>query len=956
MKKFKTFVALSLALLLALVGVIAGCSRNSLDVPFGIDIDQDNNMTWEEVDGARSYKIEIKSLETQAVDETSTRKTEFSLSSLEEGDYEIRIMAIGGSQSSVFTSPWTEAIAFHKDFETGLIYDLVGDEYHIKRAGSASGSVTIEDYYRGKPVTAIDGGAFRASLLVTDLVIGNNVRSIGENAFYQCTGLQSVTFPESLTNIGTAAFQGCNKLQSIVLPDHVSELPERAFAYCRALTDITFGEGLEYIGVRAFFECSALERVAFSDSVAYIDEEAFASDEALVSVSFGSGIEYIGIRAFSPDPLLEEVTFSALDGALTIESYAFYGCEALKELDIPEGTVCIKDYAFHTTSSLERISIPDSLTEMGTNIIGYSKLWLEQYEDTGIVYADNWISFASNDIRSEITELAEPTIQEGTRGIANRTFANSGELQRVTLPASVKYLGRQAFYGCSKLFYVRSPKSGLVKIDYSAFAYCGQLSRVLLNDGLLEIGSYAFYECTVLNNVEFAYDGTLIPATVMKVGQGAFEGTLLWGRPDEYGVIYADDWVVGYSETRLMSSVELKEDVFGIADYAFSKAEKLQNISGLNNVERLGRGAFYLCNHLGAVSLNRNLEAIEPFTFYKCTALYDIGDLPWSLKEIGDYAFYVCSTLKSLDLYDTSVTKVGSHAFYGCTNLQELYLSDALEILDAYAFYGTAIHRLEIPDSVTTLGERAFGRCYNLTNVSFGGSIEEIGEFAFRECIFLSNIVLPDSLKKISDYAFYGCTGIRSVTFGNSVEYIGKYAFANAERLSVLDLPASLDYIGANAFKGCNLKVVVMHGPVAYVGQYAFFGAAMTLYTADVVGGEWDALWNEQVRPVLQNCVFDEEDGHLVSVTINENTILNGYIWGGIGAPYRAGYEFIGWTSQQGSHVADYGMNDLLRVPVGTTLYAVWQRTGETESDDAFDEEDAGEPAEALSFVKNELH
>ena len=924
MKKFKLFAVVLLAFILACTGIVAGCSSESLSAPSEIDIDLNNNLTWNEVEGARNYRVEITALDTGEATQTSTRRTEMALSDLAEGDYEIRIMAIGGGQNGAIVSPWSDVVPFHKDYETGLLYELVGDEYHIKRIGSASGSITIEDIYRGKPVTAIDDAAFRASLRVTELVVGNNVVSIGENAFYNCTGLVKLTLPESLTSIGKSAFQGCRALESLTLPDGLTEIYQNTFSYCRALKEISFGSGLEYIGESAFYECSALVDVELPDSLLYIDANAFSMNAALESVSFGSGIQYIGEYAFTKDTALTNITFAELEGELSIDSYAFTSCTAIRKIELPEGTVSIADYAFSYMESLESISIPNSLASMGTNILAGGKLYADQMEGDGFVYADSWLTYVAYSTRTELERLDSAVLHEGTRGIADYVFNHTKSLQRVELPASVKYLGMGVFANCSKLFYFRSPENGLIKIDYAAFYNCGQLSRVLLNNGLNEIGSYAFYKCTVLNTSEFDYDGTLIPSTVTKVGRGAFEETLLWSYPDEYGVVYAGDWVVGFNEHALQNTVVLHSDVYGIADYAFYKAEKLQNIENVNRVERLGRGAFYLCTRLGTVRLNQNLDTILPFTFYKCTALYDLGTLPWNLKEIGDYAFYVCETLKSLDLYDTQVTRIGSHTFYGCSNLQTIYLNDGLEVLDAYAFYNTPIHELTIPDSVTTLGERAFGRCYNLTNVSFGSSIKEIGEFAFRECIFLSDIVLPDSVTKFGDYAFYGCAGIRIVVFGNSVEYIGKYAFAGAKNLEVLKFPASLDYIGANAFRGCGVKVVMLRGPVSYVGQYAFYGAPMTVYTSAGVGAAWDAVWNEQFRPVVQNCAFDE-DGHLVSVTIDQNTVLNGYAWGGMSAPSRFGYEFVGWSRSEGASEADYALNDLVRVPFGTTLYAVWR-------------------------------
>ena len=61
-----------------------------------------------------------------------------------------------------------------------------------------------------------------------------------------------------------------------------------------------------------------------------------------------------------------------------------------------------------------------------------------------------------------------------------------------------------------------------------------------------------------------------------------------------------------------------------------------------------------------------------------------------------------------------------------------------------------------IPDSVTNIGEGAFGDCSSLTNIVISDSVTDIGELAFIMCSSLTNIVIPDSVTDIGEGAFLG--------------------------------------------------------------------------------------------------------------------------------------------------------------------------------------------------------
>ena len=74
---------------------------------------------------------------------------------------------------------------------------------------------------------------------------------------------------------------------------------------------------------------------------------------------------------------------------------------------------------------------------------------------------------------------------------------------------------------------------------------------------------------------------------------------------------------------------------------------------------------------------------------------------------------------------------------------------------------------------VTTIGERAFSYCSNLTSVVIGDSVTTIGDCAFFSCENLTSVVIGDSVTTIGEGAFYDCTNLASGVIPDSVTTIG---------------------------------------------------------------------------------------------------------------------------------------------------------------------------------------
>ncbi len=974
---------IGLIMTVALLLPIAACGENKLDAPANLVIDEELVLTWSAVPNARSYRLEI----TNAAGESSenvVQRTRYDLSPLGEGDYELRLRSVGGKSNDVF-SDWSEKLSFHRDRDSGLIYRLINGntEYEVRNAGSASGNIVIDPVYRGKPVTGIGETAFRGSTKITGVVIPDSVTYIGASAFYNCANLTSVTIPESVTSIGRAAFQQCSNLSEIRIPDAVTEIQPFTFAYCRSLKELALSDNVLSIGESAFNNCSLLTEFTIPDSVETIGANAFRQASALETVNFGTGLRTIGSYAFAVCNALSTLNFRPLDGELAISQYAFGSDPALKKVELPEGVTTILSYAFAIDLALEEVSIPDSVTTVQPYAFFGSKFYLDQTTSgDGLIYADNWLLDATHDFKTTVTGLfASPSqfpqsqdendvyrvFREGTRGIADNAFLYTRQvvgkdedgndmvddegnpvmvpeavscenLLMLNLPPTLKFIGTQAFYHAPMLYkVVADADNSLERIGQYAFAYCEGLTSARFSTGLKEIGIRAFFNSTNLDD-----NASLIPDTVERIGENAFYGTRIWtDNQIADGIVYAGNktWVVGYHiDGQEQSLITLDPNTIGVCDYAFYGDQQLQNVEGLNQVRKIGEGAFAYCTSLSAVRLNQGITEIKDYTFYKCTSLYSVA-FPPVLTSIGEAAFYGCRQLHAVDLLNTRVRTIGGGAFRECIGLSELELGDSLESIGDYAFYGDIfLASATLPDTLTHLGKRAFGDCLSLHTLKLGTGLTEIGDYAFANCVWLRELSVPSNIKTIGNYAFYNCSRLAALTFADDgVTRIGDYAFYGNEKLLHTELPASLKSIGVFAFKGCtSLGSVTLKGTPDLIDENAFYGCpVLTIYgTGEGEGKDWSSLWNSSQRQAVWEVTLSEDGSYVESVTVGNTTYPYAHL--GYSGPGRAGYTFVGWAAERGGTVS-YTAAGLETLPAGTTVYSVWET--EPEDDGAWMEE-----------------
>ncbi len=258
----------------------------------------------------------------------------------------------------------------------------------------------------------------------------------------------------------------------------------------------------------------------------------------------------------------------------------------------------------------------------------------------------------------------------------------------------------------------------------------------------------------------------------------------------------------------------------------------------------------------------------KSYTFYKYNkgwgittanipASVEYNSVTYSVTTIGNYAFYDCSGLTSVTI-PNSVTRIGEGAFSMCSGLTSVHISDIAAwcaisfgdnpLYDAHNLYlnGELVTNLVIPNSITSIGNSAFGGCSGLTSVTIPNSVTRIGEGAFGSCSGLTSIEIPNSVTTIGNYAFYDCTGLTSVTIPNSVTSIGNSAFSWCTGLTSVTIGNSVTSIGDDAFYDCSgLTSIEIPNSVISIGGGAFENSGVE--TINFIGSieDWcNKIWS----------------------------------------------------------------------------------------------------------------
>lgn len=455
------------------------------------------------------------------------------------------------------------------------------------------------------------------------------------------------------------------------------------------------------------------------------------------------------------------------------------------------------------------LTIPSSVTNNGTtySVEGLGTAFCGCTGLTSVVIPNTVTGIGVNAFR-ECTGMTSVALGNSITSIGAGAFQNcTGLTGTLTIPSSVTFIGDYAFFNCTGLCSILMPSSFNV--------YFSQTSNAPVQIENYWSGSHAFFG----TYVEYHYTGTYDDLWGGDITDAAQENAVM----DFYSA--GAKMVNGYSDGQFVYRDATRRYLAGPCG----------NISGditiPSTVDTIGTYAFCNCSEITSVSIPSSVSVIYDQAFSSCTGLSSIT-IPSSVNEIWHGVFYNCTSLTSVTV-PNSVTFLGNWVFQHCTNLTSATLPNSLTKIPRGTFQDcSSLTTIDIPNSVVTIDTFAFRRCTSLSSVNFGSSVANINMQTFMSC-GITSLNLPQSVTYIGDSAFVNNQSLTTLTIPQSVTRIGNNAFTNNPSLTTVNYNATYCSMGSgrldeygyplSVFYGCTATATLNIGEnVASIPNYAF--------------------------------------------------------------------------------------------------------------------------------------
>ena len=255
-----------------------------------------------------------------------------------------------------------------------------------------------------------------------------------------------------------------------------------------------------------------------------------------------------------------------------------------------------------------------------------------------------------------------------------------------------------------------------------------------------------------------------------------------------------------------------------------------------HKVVKLGNGVFKKHQEIVSAQIPDSITSISASAFRDCSNLENVN-LPKNLISIGNRAFFNCVSIRNIYIPKTLV-EVDTYGwnwwypFEGCSNLEKVEFEEGITQIPTGIFGDTGLKEAEIPDTVTSIGERSFADCANLEKVILSKNLKSIGNRAFVRCTKIEKINLPKSLTEVDTYGwnwwypFDGCSNLKTIEFEEGITQIPTGIFGNTG-LENVKIPDTVTSIGERSFADCTkLEKIIFSEKIETINGRAFLGCS----------------------------------------------------------------------------------------------------------------------------------
>ncbi|MBQ7835677.1 MAG: leucine-rich repeat protein [Clostridia bacterium] len=529
-------------------------------------------------------------------------------------------------------------------------------------------------------------------------------------------------------------------------------------------------------------------------SVTGIDSSCTDTDIIIPETHKGLPVKEIGYSAFKENNHIQSID---IPGSVEkINTNAFYGCQNLSTVNLSEGLKVISDYAFKL-SYIEALNLPDSVTKIGSEAFS----WCLNLKE--INFGNSTATISNNAFSSCSIEII--TIPGSMTKTGSYAFCRCDNLKGVIIESNVSAIEQGSFNTCKILEWIVIPVS-LKTVEVDAFSgctglsviyYCGtpeQWTNVVIedyNDPIKALSPYYYCETQPAYSEEYDYwhyvDG--VPTVWEEAeSESELEFTL-----DSSGTYYIVTGIGTCTDADIVIPDTYKGlPVKEIGAYAFDYKLQITSVEIPDSVTKIANDAFNSCYNLTTVKLGTGVTEIAIRGFFDCTNLNKVY-----IKDLSKWCLINFNYFTSNPLYN------GADLYVNETLAEDIVIPNGITAIKQYAFMGSNIKSLTVPNSVKSIGESAFESCENLTTVTLGNGIASIAERAFYAS-GIENLTIPDSVTTLEQWAFGLCANLETVKIGSGLETISGSAFSNCTSLKSVIIGVKVNTVGDSAFSSCN--------------------------------------------------------------------------------------------------------------------------------------------------------
>ncbi len=599
-------------------------------------------------------------------------------------------------------------------------------------------------------------------LIIPAYINGRRVLTIADGAFAQ-SGVTSLVLPHTLSSLTPAAFDGCDSLVSVSIS---GERYTSSAGVVYALGDSGVAEEL------VFCPAGYAGELVIPDTVVRIGAKACSGCRGISAIRFPQSLVSIG-------------------------SYAFSECYGLTEVHFPESLALLDPSAFLGCIQMTRASFASDV-QLSEDSLPYGL----DFAVFGPVGAENltaWSAQSSvpyNMYRLTLTSGSTTFQREVQAGAPLSGFAPVNTETHIFMgwTDDAEMTGMTASGEDISLI------ANMPAADVTLYAVW-QDAYTIENGSLLAVHTAMGADLAIPETVSTICTGAVgwdiervyIPASVTMIEDGAFAGVgLVTGDAGSEAEAFAVREGIDFEQRVYTLSFNANQGspcapVSGVADEAITLPEPVRT-----QAEFMG---WYWDEALTLPAEMTEMPAMDA-TLYAAWTLAPGYEMDFTFSY-GNAQNVIISGYTGENVYPDlpdeingfAVTAIASGAFGG----------------------NTAIERLDIPASVTSVGTNAFEGSA-LKSIVFLGENTVIGEGAFSSCAALAQVTLPAALESIPGKAFEGCSSLMAVDIPDTVSHIGAYAFSGCPFLKSITLPAALDAFEPSMLYGLNLTSIAVSG------------------------------------------------------------------------------------------------------------------------------------------------